>query len=347
MAFSSIRNSRIAGIGTCVPSKIFDNVRDTIGFKADEVKKVVAMAGISTRRVADDSICSSDLCTAASKAVLASLNWDPGSIDALIMVTQTPDYFLPSTACIIHKHLNLSETCATFDLGMGCSGYAYGLWLASMMLAQGGLKRVLVLHGDTPARYSLNGDRSVSLLFGDAGSATALEVDLTQNSRDWHYLFHTDSSGLEDMIIEGGAFRNRFPDDPVKYYLRMNGANVFNFTLKRVPSLIADTLEKAKTAKDDIDYYIFHQSNQFIMKHLVNKIGLKPEKVPIILGQFGNTGGCSVPLAMTQGNLERPGDRALKLMLVGYGVGLSWASALVYLEPEAVLTHVELNNKRA
>ena len=347
MAFSNTKNSRIAGIGTCVPSKIFDNVRDTIGFTTEEVKKVVAMAGVLTRRVADDSICSSDLCTAAGKAILESLNWDPGSIDALIMVTQTPDYFLPTTACIIHKHLNLSEKCATFDVGMGCSGYAYGLWLASMMLAQGGLKRILVLHGDTPARYSLKGDRSVSLLFGDAGSATALEVNPTRNSQDWYYLFHTDSSGLEDMIIEGGAFRNRFPDDPVKYYVRMNGANVFNFTLKRVPPLITDTLEQAKTAKDDIDYYIFHQSNQFIMKHLVNKIGLKPEKVPIILGQFGNTGGCSIPLAITQGKLNRPTDRALKLMLVGYGVGLSWASALVYLEPEALLTHVELNNKSA
>jgi len=345
MASSVLKGSRIAAIGTCVPSRTFDNLKDTTEFTADEVRKVVAMAGVTTRRLAGDSLCSSDLCSAAANAILESLGWDRASIDALIMVTQTPDYFLPSTSCLIHKSLGLSEGCLTFDVGMGCSGYPYGLWLGSMMLQNTGLRRVLVLHGDTPARYSHKADRSVSLLFGDAGTATALERSDGQAAKDWYYLFYTDGSGYDDMIIEGGGFRDRFPDDPRKHYVRMNGANVFNFTLKRVPPLITDTLELAKTGKDDIDYYVFHQSNQFIMKHLANKIGLLPGKVPIILGEFGNTGGCSIPLAITQGKLSRPHDRALKLMLVGYGVGLSWASALVYLEPDAVLTHSELDTK--
>ena len=342
MAFMKINNSRVAGIGTCVPTKVFDNIRDTKDIPADEVKKVVGMAGVSERRVGGESICSSDLCSAAGKKILEDLGWEPDSVDAAIMVTQTPDYFLPSTACNLHKSLGLSEKCATFDVNMGCSGYPYGIWLGSMMLGKGDIGRILVFHGDTAARYSMKGDRSVSLLFGDAGSATALELDDSEKSGEWCFLFHTDSTGLEDMIIEGGGFRERFPVDPSKYYVRMNGANVFNFTIKRVPPLVTDTLRHSGISMNEVDYYIFHQSNQFIMKHLVNKIKIPPQKAPIILREFGNTGGCSIPLAISQGKLERPKDRALKLMLLGYGVGLSWSSAMIELDPEAILRHVEL-----
>jgi len=131
MAVSMVIGCRIAAIGTCVPTRQFDNVKETTEFPAEDVRKVVAMAGVSRRRIAGDSICASDLCVPAARSIIDALKWDPGSIDALIMVTQTPDYFLPSMSCMIHKHLGLSETCATFDVGMGCSGYPYGIWLAS------------------------------------------------------------------------------------------------------------------------------------------------------------------------------------------------------------------------
>ena len=140
---------------------------ETSEFPKDDVRKVVAMAGILSRRIADPSICSSDLCTEAAEKILNELGWPRDSIDALIMVTQSPDYLLPSTSCIIHKHLQLSDECAAFDVGLGCSGYPYAIWLAAMMLNSGGLKRVLVLHGDTSSRFSDKSDRSVALLFGD------------------------------------------------------------------------------------------------------------------------------------------------------------------------------------
>ena len=344
MAFASVKGARVAAIGTCVPQRRYDNVEETKQFSKEEVKKVVALAGVKSRRLADDSICSSDLCLASANAILESLRWEKDSIDALIMVTQSPDYFLPSTACVLHKLLDLPDECAAFDVGLGCSGYPYGLWLAAMMLNGGQMQRVLLLHGETPSRFSDESDRSVSLLFGDTGSATALEAVNHDKSREWFFKLQTDGAGFRDMIIEAGGFRNRFSEDPKKYCVQMNGANIFNFTIKEVPDLIRETLEMSGIGDEDIDYYIFHQSNQFIIRHILRKMKIPAEKVPITLGEFGNTGGASIPLTITMGALNRPLDRPLNMLLLGYGVGLSWGSALIELESDAVLKHVELDH---
>lgn len=344
MAVSSSVGPRVAGIVTCVPKKKFNNIEDTTGFTQDEVKKVVAMAGVRERRVADDSICSSDLCAAAAEHLLGMLQWERDSVDCLIMVTQTPDYFLPSTACVLHHRLNLSDACAAFDVGLGCSGYPYGLWLSAMMLASKGFRRVLLLHGETPSRFSDKADRSVSLLFGDAGSATALERNNEPHGSQWHFSLHTDGNGFKDMIIEGGGFRDRFCKNQGENYVKMNGAHVFNFTISRVPALIQATLDAAGLSKEAIDYYIFHQSNRYIIQHITKKVGLLEKSVPMILKDYGNTGGVSVPLTITEGSLSRPESKPLTLLLLGYGVGLSWGSALISLPPEALLKNIELDH---
>ena len=342
MAVVKTTGARIAAVCTCVPTQRFDNLTDSGEFSEEEIRKVTGMAGVSARRLAGDTVCSSDLCISAAQRAMERLSWTPDSVDALIMVTQTPDYFLPSTACVVHHRLGLADHCAAFDVGLGCSGYPYGIWLAGMMLQGGGVRRALVLHGETPTRFSDKADRSVSLLFGDAGSATALEA--SSDGPDWHYALHSDGSGYNSMIIESGGFRDRFSSDPRKHCVSMNGALIFNFTIKRVPALISETLAGAGISAGDVDYFIFHQSNQFIMKHLCAKQSISLEKVPMILKDFGNTGGASIPLTLTEGKLQRPTDRALRLMLLGYGVGLSWGSALVDLHPEAILESVELDN---
>jgi len=344
MALVKTSGARIAAVCTCVPSRRFDNLTDSAEFSDEEIRKVTGMAGVAARRLAGDTVCSSDLCVAAAQRTLDRLGWKPDSIDALILVTQTPDFFLPSTACVVHHRLGLADHCAAFDVGLGCSGYPYGMWLAAMMLQGGGVRRALVLHGETPTRFSDKSDRSVSLLFGDAGSATALEAVDPGSTADWHYALHSDGSGYNTMIIESGGFRDRFGSDPRKHCVHMNGALIFNFTIKRVPALIDETLAGAGMSSNDIDYFIFHQSNQFIMKHLCVKQALSLEKVPIILKEYGNTGGVSIPLTLTEGKLIRPKDRALRLMLLGYGVGLSWGSAVVDLDPTAILESVELDN---
>ena len=344
MAFTNIQAPKIVGISTCIPTKKFDNIKDTTEFKKSDVRKVVSMAGIYERRIADDTICSSDLCVRAAETLMELLQWERESIDAVIMVTQTPDYFLPSTSCVVHNRLNLPDSCAAFDVGLGCSGYTYGMWLASTILAGSGFSRILLLHGETPSRFVDKTDRAVALLFGDAGSATALEKNHSQENGSWYFSLHSDGKGYKDMIVAGGGFRDRFSEDPQQNYLYMNGAKVFNFTISKVPALINDTLDGAGIKKEDVDQYIFHQSNQYIIQHITKKVGLPQDRVPMCLRQYGNTGGVSVPLTITQGGFDRPSDKNLSLMLLGYGVGLSWSSALVSLEPDAVLNHVELDS---
>jgi 3-oxoacyl-[acyl-carrier-protein] synthase-3 len=346
MTITFTQGASISGICTCVPARKFDNLLETTRFDIEEVQKVVRMAGVRSRFIADDSVCSSDLCIAAAENLIERLGWERETIDGLVMVTQTPDYFLPSTACVVHKRLGLSDACAAFDLGLGCSGYPYGLWMAAMILQAHGFRRVLLLNGETPTRFSSNTDRSVALLFGDAGSATAVEGLEVGPSKNWVFSLHTDGSGTDDLIIEGGGFRNRFPEDRDRLFVKMNGSSIFNFTIKRVPPLVHETLAAADERIEDVDYFIFHQSNRFIMQHLAKKLGLPKGKMPFTIEDFGSTGGPSVPLTITQGQLNRPHDRALRILLLGYGVGLSWASALVDLPPSAVLDHIQLGNGR-
>lgn len=347
MAIVTTSGVRLAGICTCVPTFRFNNFTDTAEFTEEELRKVVGMAGVTFRRLAGESVCSSDLCVAAGQRLLERLGWAQDSVDGLIMVTQTPDYFLPSTACVVHQRLTLGSHCAAFDVGLGCSGYPYGIWLAAMMLQGGGMRRVLVLHGETPSRFTDSKDRSVSLLFGDAGSATALEMADPSSAAKWHYALHSDGSAYNSMIIEAGGFRDRVNADSSKHCVHMNGALIFNFTIKRVPPLIEETLAAAGVSAQDVDYFIFHQSNRYIITHLCSKLSLPLERVPIVLENYGNTGGPSVPLTITEGNLVRPEDRSLRLLLLGYGVGLSWSSALLDLDPKAVLESIELENSQA
>jgi len=339
MTTSILSGVKLRGVSTCTPSTIFDTQRDAKDFDPKELKKIVSMVGIKERRIVDDNTCSSDLCLKAAQNLLADLEWEADSIDALIMVTQTPDYFLPSTSCLIHRDLNLSQSCATFDVGLGCSGYPYGLWLASMMIQTGCVKRALVLHGETPSLITYAQDRSTALLFGDAGSATALE----QGGDDsWGFSLHTDGQGYSDLIVPGRAFRDAQPEEDRENYLHMNGTNLFNFTIKKVPALIDDTLNLMKMTVEDIDTFIFHQSNQFMMRHIANKYGLPSEKTPIILNKYGNTGGPSVPLTMSLHYMDNAVSKPENSMLLGYGVGLSWGSAMVRINPETRFMHCDL-----
>ena len=342
MTLLSVKAPCIRAITSCVPGNQVDNLAETNGFAPEEVQKIVRLAGVRKRSVAGETICSSDLCEAAALDVLTHLDWPPSSVDALIMVTQSPDYLLPSTSCLLQHRLGLSTNCLAFDIGLGCSGYTYGLMVVASMMRRNGIRRALMLHGETPSRFAHPNDRTVALLFGDSGSATAIEAQQDDFAGCWHFSLHSDGSGFDDLIIRGGGFRDRSPDAPLDHFVYMNGANIFNFTIKRVPALIADTLEFAGIDAGQIDYFILHQSNLFIMRHLVKKIGIPMEKVPITINEFGSAGGPSVPLTITNGKLSRPPETSLLLLLAAYGVGLSWGSALIDLPPDTLLNHIKL-----
>jgi 3-oxoacyl-[acyl-carrier-protein] synthase III len=335
MSRSTVQGFRLAGVATCVPPRVVSNEDASLGFNAVDVRKVVAMAGVQQRHVVDEGVTSADLCFEAAQRLMQRLGWAPETVTGLIFVTQTPDYWLPSTSCVVHQWLGLGEDCAAFDVGLGCSGYPYGLYLAATMLRGGGHQRILVLHGETPSLFVDRADHATTMLFSDAGSATAVESDPEGRG---HFCLRTDGAGHDGLIIRGGGFRDRTPADPRAMCLQMDGAAIFNFTVKRVPTVIADTLALAGVGADDIDHYIFHQSNRFIMKHLVKKCGLAEERVPITLQDMGNCGGPSVPVTLTRA-LPAERSRTLQLMLLGYGVGLSWGAAVLPLDPAALLMH--------
>jgi 3-oxoacyl-[acyl-carrier-protein] synthase-3 len=336
MSLSRIDGVRVTGVATCVPPRIADNLDHASAYGDTEVRKVVAMAGVRQRRVVEPGVTSVDLCHAAASRLLADLGWAAESITGLILVTQTPDYFLPSSSCVIHSRLGLSDNCAAFDVGLGCSGYPYGLYLASTMLRAGGHQRILMLHGETPSLFTSPEDHATTLLFGDAGSATALEAD--PSSPGSYFALHTDGSGADQLIIRGGAFRDRQPSDPRDLCVRMDGGGIFNFTVKRVPALIKETLEFAGRRVDEVSGFMFHQSNRFIMQHIAKKCGLPDDRVPLPLERFGNCGGPSVAVALTQA--PQAVARGL-VMLLGYGVGLSWGAALLSIDERAPLIHFD------
>lgn len=335
MSQSRIEGLRIAGIATCVPPRVENNLDPALGFDPDEVRKVVQMAGVRERRVVEPGVTAADLCFEAAEDLLQRLGWERESVSGLIFVTQSPDYFLPSTACMLHQWLGLPDDCAAFDMGLGCSGYPYGLYLAAAMLKGGGHRRILMLHGETPSRFVAPDDQATRLLFSDAGSATALEL---ADGGSAAFCLHTDGSGHAGLIIRGGAFRDRTPADPRDQFLRMDGAGIFNFTIKRVPPLVRDALEFAGLGVEQVDQFVFHQSNRFIMKHLMKKCGLPEARVPMTIEDNGNCGGPSVAVTLTR-SLPAQRERALKLMLLGYGVGLSWGAAVVDVDPQATLLH--------
>jgi 3-oxoacyl-[acyl-carrier-protein] synthase-3 len=337
VSFSHLTGFRVAGVSTCVPPTVVDNMDLGLAFGAEDVRKVVSMAGVRYRHVVTPEVTSVDLCGEAAARLLDKLGWVPSTVTGLIMVTQSPDYFLPSSSSVLHARLGLSEQCAAFDIGLGCSGYPYGLYVAATMLRGGGHQRVLMLNGDTPSRFTAPDDHATTLLFGDAGSATALESSEQAGNEAWFGLF-TDGTGAGGLIMKGGGFRDRFPATPRDLYVSMDGAGIFNFTIKRVPAMVQDTLAFAGLAVPDIDSYVFHQSNRFIMKHLIKKCGLPPERVPFTIEDFGNCGGPSVPLTLTQGLKERA-SRPYRVMLLGYGVGLSWGAAIMDVGADVPLIH--------
>jgi 3-oxoacyl-[acyl-carrier-protein] synthase-3 len=327
------------GIIACVPETELRNDRDYPWFEPSEIRKITAMAGIKSRRKADADVCTSDLCAAAGKVLLERLDWDPKSVDALILVTQTPDYVMPSSSCLIQHRLGMSDACAAFDVGLGCSAYVYGVWLAHTLVASGGCRRVVLMTGETPSKVVDPKDRTTALLFGDAGTATAFEAVPTADGELAHYIMMTDGSGATDLIVPGGMFRERFPEDRARCMLHMDGVHVFEFTRNRVPPLINDLFAMANTAPADYAYFIFHQANEYLIKFLAGKAGLNLAQVPLSIGQFGNTGAASVPLTLALAGAPAGGGADYRIMLLGFGVGLSWGGVSMRVPRECVLDH--------
>lgn len=345
MATFRVSNARIAGLTVAVPEQM-TSVEQFAG-KADfeAIQKISASLGIVQRPTAPQDICASDLCAAAAERLLQRIGWTRDSVEILVFLSQTPDYALPATACVLQQRLGLSTGCAAFDVNLGCSGFPYGLWLVSQLISAGQLKRALLLVGDTLSRRVSPQDSATAHLFGDSGTATAVEFDPTAS--DMNFVMGTDGCGAAHLIVPAGESRRPHDQKSDQRTVRadggirsdeeisMNGPEVFSFTLKEVPALAKQTLQQAGWSLENVDSVVMHQANTFMLNHLGKRLKLPKEKMPLSLQEFGNTSCASIPVTMAACLSESLTTSAQKLMLLGFGVGFSWAGAAITCGPLA------------
>ncbi len=342
MAEGVIKNVEVKGIACAVPERTINNEQYFEVFGEESVNKFINMTGIKTRHVAIDEQCASDMCYAGAKKLMEKLNWEPSTIDALILITQTPDYAVPATSCVLQHRLGLSEDCIAFDVNLGCSAYVYGLWFCATMISTQNLKRVVLLCGDT-SNFGINpNDSSTAMVFGDGGTATALEWS---EGKEIKFFLKTKGSGFKNIMVPAGHARSRARTNTQasEYDLSMNGSEVFTFTITDVPKSIKSFMSKYEIDKNDVDLYVFHQANLFILKHLAKKLGIPMEKVPVSIDRYGNTSGESIPLTLVDALGGNESEGTLKLFLCGFGVGLSWGGIYLEMDKSACLPMIYTN----
>ena len=336
MPICEIGGVRITGLASAVP-RLTRTISDEAElFGKQDAKKIADSIGVTSRHVVENDMCTSDLCFASAQILLNKIPWSRESIDVLIFVSQTPDFLLPATSCSLQHRLGLSKRCAAFDVNLGCSGYVYGLWFISQLLQNSNLKRGLLLVGDTLSRIVSPQDRATMPLFGDAGTATALEV--SDPSKKMVYELGTDGSGIDHLMVPAGAFRRPHSESTCRRKKRegnnirsdedlfMDGAEVFTFTLREVPTLIKSILKSTGWSIDTVDAYVMHQANRFMLQHLTKKMRIPSDKMIMSLENFGNTSSASIPLTMTVELADQLKTGSLNLILAGFGAGLSWGA---------------------
>lgn len=304
-----------------------------------ERERLIRNIGISQRRICAPWQCFSDLALVAAERVIGELGWRREEIGALIVVTQTPDYVAPATAIILQDRLGLAHSTVAFDVNLGCSGYPFALHILGAMIAAGAVKKGLVLVGDKSTWLH----DATDPLFSDAASATALEFDAS--APPIHFDLNSDGSGHKAIMIPVGGTREPadsrhfipYTDEHgitrTPYYrLNLDGPAVLSFSTQRVPPAVKSLLEFAQAPIDGIDYFLFHQANRMINETIRKKLGLPVEKVPSTLHDFGNTSGASIPLTMTARIRDALAARRNRVLMCGFGIGLSWGTALVDIE---------------
>ena len=344
MALFTINNVRIAGMAAAVPCKEVSNL-DYNWISVKERQQIVKTIGVEKRHIAETGQTTSDLCYAAADKLLNDLKWDRNEIQAIVFVSQSMDYIIPATSPILQDRLGLPKTCMAFDIGLGCSGFVYGLSVIGSLMSQSGMKKALLLAGDLSNITSSYRDKSTFPLFGDAGTVTALEFD--EKATPMIFNLQTDGSGHQAIMIRDGGVRHLISKDSLKYrkisdgiyrtnmHIILNGIEVFNFSLREVVPNIKATLEYAGKSLNDFDYVVFHQANRLINETLRKMLKVEKEKVPYSIHKFGNTSSASVPITIISELKEEISTRKVRFLLSAFGIGLSWGTVL--LETEGVV----------
>lgn len=339
MAFLKFEGVGIEALAAAVPHTVIENLKYTQYFPADQVKEVVEKVGIYERRFADEKTCSSDLCFAAAEKLIADNNIDRSEIDLLIFISQTPDYRMPATSVLLQDRLGLPNSTIAFDINLGCSAFIYGLSVAFSMMKNTGLRKALVLDGETRSKVYSPKDRRLAFLFGDGGVAALVERD--EKFGTSYFSLNSDGSRGDLIKINGGGYRMPSSIETLKEKVvdeygnirsdeqgYMNGGDVFNFVIREIPKDMKRLLAYSGEDVQMLDYYVFHQANNFINSYLAKKLKLDTSKIPSTIAKYGNTSSVSVPLTIVD-QLKGKLDGNKKLFLSAFGVGMTWANAIV------------------
>lgn len=346
MAIFNIKNVEIKGVSASVP----DNKVSTFDlgiFTEEEAKTFNETVGIEERYMANDKICASDLCYHAAEKLIADLGWEKDSIEMLAFGSVTRDYRTPPTSCILQDRLGLSTNCFTLDMPMGCCGFMYNLTVVGQMMSAGSVKRALLLVGDTATRMSSPKDKSRIPLFGDSGTAIALEYN--ENAPVIVSIFNTMGSGCDSLMTPHSEFRHQVTPESFIYedfgngivrapiHSLINGMDVFAFAISKPPKALIELLDYCKLDKDnDVDYYLIHQANKMIVDKIIKKTKIDPQKVPFNLQHFGNCGGASIPMLMATSIKEELKTKNLSMVLSSFGLGLTWGTMYLKTSPMIV-----------
>lgn len=334
-------SAHIAAIATHVPDAILDNAELAALYPEWPADKILDKTGIAARHIAAADETALDLGVAAAEKLFARTGMDRAEIDFLIFCTQAPDYVLPTSACIMQDRLQLGTSIGALDINLGCSGFVYGLSMAAGLIAGGLASTILLVTADTYSKYIHAGDKSVRTLFGDGAAATLIKRNGPGDTGSiGPFDYGTDGSGAHQLIVEGGGFRTpRSAETAAEIVdksgnvrsrdnLFMNGAAVLSFTLKRVPEVIERLTGKAGLSLADFDSVILHQANKFMLDSLQKKLGLDDERVPRRYADIGNTVSSTIPFVLEEMAAQSGFPRG-RHMIVGFGVGLSWAAGAI------------------
>ena len=346
MGYIKVNNVKFRGMSACVPSKVEEN-KDFPFYEPGEVEQVIASTGIERRHIATPDITASDLCVKAAEKLIEELGWEKDSIDLLAFVTQNPDYVNLPNSFVVHEQLGLSENTVCVDYYHGCPGWVVALSSIGSMMANGSLKRALLLDGDTVSKMQYANDREETPLFGDAGTATALEYDV--EASPMYFNIGTKSEDSKSLTRLNGGFRNPYTLESLKLELdkrsgassdfsstgKMDGMDVFSFAITKAPKSLKKLCSEYAIDIEDVDFLYLHQANKLIVENIAKRMKMPMVKVPMSLKNYGNTTSASVPLTMVSESASLLSNGHMKNLACAFGTGLSWGA--VYFETDKIV----------
>ena len=331
--------ARLAAVDYYQPATVLDNIELESEHPEWKIGRLSKVTGITTRHVAGPDEFSSDLATAAGKALFSTAGIAPTDVDYLIVCTQTPDYFLPTTACLVQDALGLRKDVGAIDITLGCSGYIYSIGLAKGLIESGQVRNVLIITVETFTKLANQADRTTRSIFGDGAAATWV-VGNAETEAIGGISLGTDGGGGPALVVPNGGIRNDALYSPAAavdlrdlesngYDMYMDGLEIFNFTLRVVPETVERVLSATGLAVEQVDLFIFHQANAYLIEHLRKKLEIPSEKFVVALDGFGNTASSTIPIALARAIADKRVKKGDRIMLVGFGVGLSWGGLVL------------------